>query len=166
MDLPETPELPPQERWAATFLRPGPATPQGGLHSLLAGGPKDFGGLLAEYLGGTAMIFADCGDRTYEWLPVHEVAGSDHEDGALVSRLRFPELGCLLCAGLDVAVLVVAGCKERRYAPDKRPRAERAMFGKMVRFLQQFRALWAQSRRLRLRRTESAEREEAALGDE
>ena len=63
----------------ATFSRASATLPQGFLNQLLASGPKDFGGMVAEFLGGTAMIFADLGDRTYDWLPAQEVAGSDDE---------------------------------------------------------------------------------------
>lgn len=152
---------------AATFARTCTGTAQGGLHLVLADGPNNYSGLLVEYLGGTVMIFADCGDRTYEWLPRHEVAGSDAEDG-LVARRRFPELGSLLCCGLSVALLVMAGCKRRR--AEQRPRAGHATWCKIARSLQKFRALWARTdsptceganRRLRLRRPENPIREEA-----
>lgn len=115
------------------------------------------------------MIFADCGDHMYEWLPQHEVAGSDDEDG-LVARLRFPELGNLLCCGFSVAMLAMAGCKKRH---SQRIRAERALWCKMARSLKKFQALWAltedpacekaQTRRLQLRRGKKPMREEVAL---
>ena len=129
---------------AASFSRALTGTPQGGLHLALADGRTDFGGLLVEFLGGTVMINADCGDGAYAWLPSHEVAGSDDEDGG-VAFLRFPELGSMLCCSLDTAVLVMAGWRrgEQQRRAEQRPSAGREMWDKAARSLRKFRALWA-----------------------
>ena len=138
--------------------------------------PPHFSGLLAEYMGGTQMIFADCGDRSYEWLPNHDVAGSDDEDG-LVAQLRFPELGSLLCCGFSVAVLVMTGCKLR--CAEQRHPASCPMWCKIKRSLQKFRALWSRNlvkadspagdgarKGLRLKRPKKPTSEEAAAAQE
>ena len=95
---------------ASMFSRPCLVTEFG---KMLAAAPKDFGGRLIEYIGATPLINADCGDGCYAWLPPHEVAGGDREDAAVVSH-RFPEVSCLLCSALDVALHVLGGIRKRR----------------------------------------------------
>ena len=74
--------------------------------------PKHISEILAEYLGETMMIFADCGDRSYKWLPIHDVAGSDNQNSC-IATLRCPEINSLVCCSLSMAQLMMIKCEQQ-----------------------------------------------------
>eukprot|EP00747_Dinoflagellata_sp_TGD_P146145 gnl/TRDRNA2_/TRDRNA2_176658_c0_seq3.p1 gnl/TRDRNA2_/TRDRNA2_176658_c0~~gnl/TRDRNA2_/TRDRNA2_176658_c0_seq3.p1 ORF type:complete len:434 (+),score=67.13 gnl/TRDRNA2_/TRDRNA2_176658_c0_seq3:66-1304(+) len=124
--------------------------PQDAAHASFAGvlahGPADLGGLLAEFLWGIAARQEELSNGV-----------------VVVRRSALPELGNLLATTRSIGVQVVAGCKERRMLHGRQPCGDAcASFHRMIDFLRRCRVLWRASRALRLCPTCEADQAEAS----